>query len=347
MPEKVSVVVPIYKVENYLERCINSIISQSYSNLEILLVNDGSPDNCGAIAEIYAKKDSRIMVLHKKNGGLSDARNYGMRFVTGEYTLFVDSDDWLHTKMVEIAVEHMKQFKADVVQTAFYYAYDNFLLYDQRCYSIDNPPMVFSNTELMKELMVNEKVKNFAWGKLFRTELIKDILFKKGVLFEDVFWTYKVFQHINKYVLLHQPLCFYYHRDDSIVAAYSLRNLDILKGMLERHQFIKTHYKSLADESYKGILKESILQYNLLIRKRSIDRKGKEKKKIKMYIKNHKKELKRAVSKDTGLKVQLLLFLVHPYINILYLAGRKGLRKLKIVPRPISLTMVGIQKEEG
>src|SRR5699024_9631307 len=99
---KISVIVPVYKVESYLERCILSIIKQTYKNLEIILVNDGSPDNCGELCDIYAKKDSRIKVIHKKNGGLSDARNVALDIATGDYIGFVDSDDWININMYEV-----------------------------------------------------------------------------------------------------------------------------------------------------------------------------------------------------------------------------------------------------
>src|SRR5699024_9505401 len=121
----VSVIVPLYKVERYIDRCVDSIVSQTYTDLEIILVNDGSPDNCGSIADAYAEKDDRIRVIHKKNGGLSDARNAGMQLATGTYTMFVDSDDWIEPKMVETMVEMSKRYAAQVVQAAFYYAYDN------------------------------------------------------------------------------------------------------------------------------------------------------------------------------------------------------------------------------
>ena len=101
MPSKVSIVVPIYKVEKYLRRCVDSIINQTYRNLEIILVDDGSPDKCGQIIDEYKEKDSRIISLHKKNGGLSDARNYGMKYVTGEYIFFLDSDDYIKSETIE------------------------------------------------------------------------------------------------------------------------------------------------------------------------------------------------------------------------------------------------------
>lgn len=119
MPDKVSVVVPIYRVEKYLNRCIDSILNQTYRNIEIILVNDGSPDRCGSIAEEYAANDSRIKVIHKENGGLSDARNAGMEKVTSKYMIFVDSDDWLAANAIDILLSTSKKYKADVVQSAF------------------------------------------------------------------------------------------------------------------------------------------------------------------------------------------------------------------------------------
>ena len=106
---KISVIVPVYKVESYLEQCISSIIKQTYKNLEIILVNDGSPDNCGKLCDIYAKKDSRIKVIHKKNGGLSDARNVALDIATGDYIGFVDSDDWININMYEVLINEAKK----------------------------------------------------------------------------------------------------------------------------------------------------------------------------------------------------------------------------------------------
>ena len=135
MLPKISVIVPIYKVEVYINKCIDSIINQSYKNIEVILVDDGSPDKCGEIANIYSKKDSRVKVIHKENGGLSDARNCGMKYATGEYVLFVDSDDWISEEMIDTLVSIAIETNADIVQSAFYYAYENYLLYDDRYYS--------------------------------------------------------------------------------------------------------------------------------------------------------------------------------------------------------------------
>ncbi|MFJ7728164.1 glycosyltransferase family 2 protein [Neobacillus sp. NPDC097160] len=341
-PHKISVVVPIFKVEKYLNRCVDSIINQTYSNLEIILVDDGSPDACGMIAEEYAVSDDRIKVFHKKNGGLSDARNFGIQYVTGEFILFVDSDDWLEKTMIEKMINISLSYNADVVQSAFYYAYEDYLLFDNRYYQKDDPPIVLDNISLMTELVVNERVKNFAWGKLYKTEIIKGIPFKKGVLFEDVFWAHQVIQRVNIYVILNQPLCFYFQRGDSIVSSYNPKNLDIIKGLKERQCFIEEFYKGLSDESYKVLLKTMLIHYNLLLINRKEDKIGLYKKEIRVYIKENHHKFEKSVGNDNHLKMQLILFSIHPYFNILFLFLKKLLRKFKIVPTPLGLEKIDL-----
>ncbi|MCK1993412.1 glycosyltransferase [Peribacillus muralis] len=326
MLPKVNVIVPIFKVEKYINRCIDSIVNQTFTNLDIILVDDGSPDNCGKIADDYKKKDARIQVIHKKNGGLSDARNHGMRIATGELTIFVDSDDWLELTMIEELVRTSLTFKADIVQAAFYYAHEDHLIFDNRFFTKDAPPLKLDNQALMAELVINERVKNFAWGKLYRTSLIKDILFKKGVLFEDVFWAHHVMQRVNSYVIVHKPLCYYFQRTDSIVASYTTRNLDIIQGLKERHMFIEENYKNLANHSYQTLLKNILIHYNLLLANRSKDRGGLLRQDLQNYLKTHYREMNEAVSYNRQLQTQLYLFNIHPYLHTVYLAVNKFLR---------------------
>lgn len=342
MSAKVSVVVPIYKVEKYIDRCINSIVKQTYTNLEIILVNDGSPDNCGAIIDQFALEDNRVIAIHKENGGLSDARNYGVRYVTGEFTLFVDSDDWLASQMIETLVGNSIKYKADIVQSAFYYAYENYLLVDNRYYEIDSQPILLDNKKLMLELVVNERVKNFAWGKLYKTDLIKDIPFEKGVLFEDVYWAHKVMHKVSSYLILNQPLFYYYQRKDSIIATYTSKNLDVISGLKLRHEFIKENYQEYTDASLIVILQTCLVNYNLLLISRNIDKKGIYKKSIQNYIKLNYQDFKAAIKNDNNLLFQLVLFSIHPCINVLYVFTKKALRKLKVLPKPLGLKKISL-----
>ncbi len=340
--KKVSIIVPIYKVEKYIYRCVDSILQQTYSNLEIILVNDGSPDNCGEIADHYQEKDARVKVIHKKNGGLSDARNKGMELVTGEFTMFVDSDDWIDQNMIKTMVNSGLNFKADIVQTAFYYAYDDKLLLDNRYDQESDLPVLLDNKALMYELVKNEKVKNFAWGKLYKTKFIKNIPFETGVLFEDVFWAHQVMHQVDSYLILHEPLFYYYQRDDSIVGTYSPRSLDIIKGLKERHRFIEQFYKELIAESYKTILKACLIHYNLLVLNRKNDKGRAYRKEIENYMRENDRAFRNAVKDDQQLRKQLALFLLHPYINIGFLGGRKILRKMKILSQPRGLKQVSM-----
>ncbi|MBO0992541.1 glycosyltransferase family 2 protein [Bacillus sp. SD088] len=334
MSAKVSVVVPIYKVEEYLHRCIDSICEQTYPNLEIILVNDGSPDRSGKIIDEYAAKDPRIISIHKENGGLSDARNAGMEYVSGEFILFVDSDDWLQRHMIRTLVNTASLYKADIVQSAFYYAYKDHLLSDSRFYSKDDAPTILTNKQLMAELVRNDKVKNFAWGKLYKRQLIQNIPFKKGVLFEDVFWAHHVMQQVETYVMVHEPLCYYYQRENSIVSNYTPKNLDILDGLKERHQFVEQYYPELQAESYKLILQTALIHYNLLVMKGRKDKADIRKKEIYAYIKENIPQFKKAVNLDVALKRQLTLFTIHPYLNICFLVIRKILGKVRILQQP-------------
>ena len=202
------------------------------------------------------------------------------------------------------------------------------MLFDDRYYSENEVPIILDNYTLMKELVINEKIKNFAWGKLYKTSLIKDIPFKKGVLFEDVFWAQKGMQRVNKYVLVNKPLYYYLQREDSIVANYTIRNLDILDGLKERHQFISKYYCNLINESYSLILKTSFLHYYLLIRNKDKDPNNSYKEGIKQYIYDNYQAILQSVEKDKKLTMRLKLFKIYPNLILLNTIIDKILRKL-------------------
>ena len=340
MLPKVSVIVPIYKVENYLNRCVDSILNQTYKNIEVILVDDGSPDKCGEISDSYAINDSRVKSLHKENGGLSDARNYGIRYLTGEYVVFVDSDDWIKEEMIETLVGLAMDLKADIVQSGFYYVYETYLLYDDRYYSEDMLPIQLNKNELMREIVINERVKNFAWGKLYKTNLIKDLYFEKGVLFEDVFWAHKVMDRVDKYVICHKPMCYYLQRNDSIVSTYTVKNLDIIKGLKERHKFIEENYKELINESYKILTKTILLHYYLLNKNRDKDLDGYYRKELRGYIINNYLNIQKAIKDDKELSNEVKLFKLNYLLSRAYVNINKVLRKVKLKEQSPALKKV-------
>ncbi|MCU7212138.1 glycosyltransferase family 2 protein [Turicibacter sanguinis] len=327
----VSIVVPIYNVENYVRKCIDSIISQTYQNIEIILVNDGSTDQSGQIISSYLEVDKRIRIFHKENGGLSDARNYGMRYITGEYVLFVDSDDWIDKSFVESLVNVSLIEAADIVQCGFYYTYDECLEYDNRWFNENDPYYVLNHHEAMKELIQNERIKNFAWGKLFKASLLHDIPFEKGVLFEDIFWMHQVFARIEKYVLIHQPLYFYRQRMDSIVAQYRIKNLDLIRGQIERKEFVVNYYPSLISEQDKIIVQSMLIHFNLLSMNETQDREKVYRTKLKDYLRMNQQSLFESIKNDRRLYWQLKIFLINPNLLQVERLINYSLRKIGII----------------
>ena len=189
----VSVVVPVYKVEPYIERCIESIIHQTYSNLEILLVDDGSPDKSGFICDQFAKRDHRIKVFHKSNGGPSDARNYALDRLTGDYVAFVDSDDWIEPDMYEVLVKNAMEHNADVCVCGFYVDYAEV----EENAIVTKKTRILDSKEALRELVAGG-VNDMMCNKLWRRRLFDHIRFPYGLLCEEdtaILW--KLFLKVN------------------------------------------------------------------------------------------------------------------------------------------------------
>ena len=232
----ISVIVPVYQVEEYLDRCVQSIVNQTYKNLEIILVDDGSPDNCGVMCDAWAEKDSRIKVIHKKNGGLSDARNAGMAVATGSFLGFVDSDDYIAPEMYELLHNRIVADGSDIaacgVEMVWEDGTENRMLTQQGNRILD--------TRAAMEAVIEESgLKQPVWYKLYKTELVKDILFPVGKYHEDVFWTWQAVAGAEKVSIFDTPCYFYLQRSSSIMGEkYSLKRLDGLEAKCQRHRGI-------------------------------------------------------------------------------------------------------------
>ena len=189
--KKISVIVPIYKVEKYIHRCIDSIINQTYKNLEIILVDDGSPDSCPRICDEYAKKDKRIKVIHKENGGLSDARNKGVDIATGDYIAFVDSDDYIHPNMYEVLIYELEKNNSDIALCKYKIVYEKSKITTE----IDGKFEVYSLNNLQAlDSMYGKDGVDFivAWNKLYKKDLFNKIRYPVGKIHEDEYTTYKL-----------------------------------------------------------------------------------------------------------------------------------------------------------
>ena len=220
MKSLISVIVPVYKVEGYLTYCVESIRNQTYQNLEIILVDDGSPDACSSICDEFAKHDQRIKVFHKKNGGLSDARNYGIARATGTYLAFVDGDDWLEPDMYEVLVHAAEESRADIVICGYY---EEYLKQISKVRQIDNS---FGNINELIKLLIYGGINDGVWNKLYRKTCFDEMLFPKGHVFEDISIMYKIFLKANRVSCITKPLYHYRReRNHAITQTYSMANL--------------------------------------------------------------------------------------------------------------------------
>lgn len=212
----ISVIVPIYNVEKYLSQCIESIVAQNYKNLEIFLVDDGSPDQCGSICDSFAEKDSRIKVVHKTNGGLSDARNFALEQATGDYITFVDSDDYLSKDYVNNLFSLVSKYSCQIAITNFYMFREG-----DRIEKVNNDTeIVFSRDEGTKNLMYQKYFDNNATAKLYAKALFQKIRYPKGLLYEDVPTTYKLFLLADKIAYANKQDYYYLLRNDSIEGSH-------------------------------------------------------------------------------------------------------------------------------
>lgn len=214
---KISVIIPVYNVEQYLPDCVNSVLSQDYTNLEIILVDDGSPDNSGAICDEFAARDPRIKVIHKANGGLSDARNAGVLTATGEYVLFLDGDDlWDDRHAVTVLAERIAQTGADVLNFSYIKWFEDTGVKDPYFQDIPAMPPLDSVSEQLKYLTNNGLYIASACNKLIRRSLLVDLPFECGVYSEDIQWCAKLMLKAGSMDFICANFYLYRQRSDSI-----------------------------------------------------------------------------------------------------------------------------------
>lgn len=247
----ISIVVPVYNVKDYLGKCLNSLLSQTYENLEIIIVDDGSTDGSNMICDKYAKTFNQIKVIHKKNGGLSDARNVGIEKASGRYITFVDSDDVIESNMIEYLYGLTQKYNAEIG-----------ICDPVHCYSNENidfleaiKETIFSSEEAIIEMLYQKSFLVAAWGKIYLTEWFKDIKFPVGMLFEDSAVMYKLFDKADVIVYGNAKLYGYMHRENSITTkAFSKRDLDILVICNQIEEYFSNRSVELqkAARSYKA-----------------------------------------------------------------------------------------------
>ena len=313
MNELISIIAPIYCVEDYIHRCVDSLINQTYSNLEIILVDDGSPDNCGQICEEYAKKDHRVKVIHKKNGGISSARNAGIDICKGKYIMFIDSDDYIAPTTIEHLYKDITSTGADISICDYISFSDRVTVknkYPKKVFTVsgDDKYRYIAPSDVYSDYGVVSIVQ---WNKLFKAKIFKNLRYSEGKINEDEFIITSEFSLADKISYNLAPLYHYYQREGSTIHTFSINRLDIIDAWEERIKFYTEHHLDqyllpLAEMKIIFLI-DFVGQYYNIVKKNPKDYKI-----LKRYLKNNahyaKQMLHQKISRKTKFKILLLLY---------------------------------------
>lgn len=311
--KKISIIVPVYRVERYLERCVNSLISQTYKNIEIILVDDGSPDQCPAMCDNYAEKDDRVIVVHKKNGGLSDARNVGLDIATGEYIAFVDSDDWVEMDFVETLYRNAKNENADISIIGCTLVWDNGR---RKSVGQDEGYYVFDKETAIKEMLMQRKFGCMVCQKMYKKQIFDAVRFPVGKLYEDVAVSMPTFLKAKKVVISGKSGYNYYQRSDSIVnSKFDRQKLYFLHCCQEIISYSDTHDKIYDTEAHVFYLRA--LMTFVLILYQNPENEKKTLGYLEREIKNNRKYIWKNSCLELRKKIVLSLICIHFPRNVL------------------------------
>ena len=273
----ISVIVPVYNVEKYLERCLKSIISQTYKKFEVILVDDGSTDSSGTLCDEYKQVDDRIKVLHKKNGGLSSARNIGIEYSKGEYLTFIDSDDYVAPNYLEVLMQLVEQYEAPVATVK------SIKTNTSEFVSCKNgKEKLFSTSEAMFQMCINEWFGVSAWAKLYHRDVFASYRFPDGKLYEDMLTIPYVIAQSKYVASSNQELYYWYERPGSIThSIITDKNFSIFDGLFQFIKFIDDNYPELHEAAIARLIDDSMwnIMHNLVFDAEYI-RKAKKVKKI-------------------------------------------------------------------
>ncbi len=322
--EKVSIIVPIYNVEKYLKECLDSIINQTYKNIEILLINDGSPDNSKKIMEYYKKKDDRILCYYKENGGLSDARNFGLDKATGNYITFVDSDDYIDRNYIEKLYNQIKKDNSKISQCGFYDITDKGNILKSTFYKTIKKINKLDYIYQTYDKYNGENV--VTWNKMYDKSIFDDIRFPYGKIHEDEFVIHKIIDKVDFISIVNEPLYYYRKNENSIMGKkYSIKRLDIIDAFEIKIKFYEeNNYDILIINKVKEFYIEILLTTYINSRKYISN------KKINKNIANKIKFLRKNFKiSNRKLRIKISMFYISPtlYYNIIQL--RKKIERKK------------------
>ncbi len=263
MDDLISVIVPVYKVEAYLNHCVESIVNQTYINLEIILVDDGSPDRCPKMCDAWAARDKRIRVIHKENGGLSDARNAGIQIASGKYMGFVDADDWIAAEMYERLLNVLRKDDSDIAACSVVMVWEDG---DWEKLLTVKETALLDSDQAEKALMEETLLKNPVWYKLYKTASVRDIPFEKGKQHEDVYWSYQAVGKAQKVSIIDYVGYFYRQRTSSIMGApYSMKRLDVIEAYERRYHYLAENFPSLEKRARINIIENCVYHGQMVL----------------------------------------------------------------------------------
>ena len=260
----ISVIVPVYNVEEYLDRCVESIVNQTYKNLEIILVDDGSTDSSGQKCDEWKARDDRIVVKHKKNGGQASARNEGLRIAKGEFIGFVDSDDCIDISMYESMHMIILENDCDIVECSMKLF---FTQSDELCKSGTGEVIIFNREEAVEDFIRDDHLMCTVPNMLLKSEIATRVMFDEGRTHEDILWPYRAYSLANKIVFIDRTYYFYYQRSDSTMnITYSSKRFDGLDALEKRAELVKTDFPGLYNIAARSYLGSCMYQYQFLCR---------------------------------------------------------------------------------
>lgn len=285
MDPVLSIIVPVYKAEKYLNRCVDSILAQTYKKTEVLLIDDGSPDKSGAICDEYAEKDNRVRVFHKPNGGVSSARNFGLKEATGEYIGFVDADDYIDPSMYDVLLSNLKKYDADISICGFFQEDPNGIFHR---YWNENITTTFNKEEQIVNLLSNKFYRCSIWDRIFKRELIEKIYFDESKKhYEDLIFDYEAIKNSKKAIYTSDPLYYYCANQYSASSvAFNDGTMDIVYSF----EYVLEDIKYNIPKIYK-IAKKEYIRNNIMCLGMAVSSGYYKKESVKYLQKNVKKNL--------------------------------------------------------
>ncbi|MGM0215625.1 glycosyltransferase family 2 protein [Enterococcus sp. AZ109] len=279
---EISIIVPVYNVEKYLHKCVDSILEQTFTDFELILVDDGSPDGSGAICDEYAKKDARVKVIHKENGGLSDARNAGIDIAQGKYLGFIDSDDYIEKDMYELLYNNIINENADLSICGVYHVYDNKEIIENK-----KQYMVLDRDETMVLIFHGNLISDHAWNKLYTKKIFNETRYPVGKYHEDSFTIVSILDKCKKVVVDTSQEYYYYHRTGSITSQkFSKKHLEYIEAWEENEKRVTGRSKEIDEAAHQRVCFAYFLVLDKILNS-NVEKEINETEEIVMYLKKN------------------------------------------------------------